>query len=176
MPQVILAEEGLSPQTLEIAEHLRATEDSSPLDRGGYEAWQSAPGRDWDLGASQTQLSPLNLRLTAAVKRPSEDLHFKDMAVAFSQEEWGLLDEAQRLLYCDVMLRIYGLVASMGFWHESEDQEALSEHSVSVEGESQVRASTTAPATQNTHPLQMLSSDRGMPLERSPGEKTGPGL
>ncbi|XP_031527915.1 zinc finger protein 549-like [Vicugna pacos] len=63
---------------------------------------------------------------------------FEDVSVYFSWEEWALLDEAQKLLYCDVMLENFALMASLGYWHGVEDEDAPSEQSVSVEGVSQV--------------------------------------
>lgn len=39
---------------------------------------------------------------------------FDDVAIYFSWEEWTLLSDDQKRLYCDVMLENFALMASLG--------------------------------------------------------------
>uniref|UniRef100_A0A8D1S434 KRAB domain-containing protein n=1 Tax=Sus scrofa TaxID=9823 RepID=A0A8D1S434_PIG len=47
--------------------------------------------------------------------RGQDGVNLEDVFVYFSQEEWRLLDEAQRLLYREVMLENFALMASLGY-------------------------------------------------------------
>ncbi|XP_068385400.1 zinc finger protein 304 isoform X3 [Eschrichtius robustus] len=50
----------------------------------------------------------------ALMDRAQGCVTFEDVFVYFSREEWEVLEEAQRLLYRDVMLENFALVASLG--------------------------------------------------------------
>ncbi|XP_059986323.1 zinc finger protein 547-like isoform X2 [Lagenorhynchus albirostris] len=66
------------------------------------------------------------------------------------QEEWGLLDEAQRLLYRHVMLQNIAPSSSIGCRHSAQDEEALSEQG-DVVRESQVKTPKLDPSIQKSH-------------------------
>ncbi|XP_012921738.1 zinc finger protein 772 isoform X3 [Heterocephalus glaber] len=56
---------------------------------------------------------PVNSEVVMVPKQGQ--VNFEDVFVFFSQEEWELLDEAQRFLYQDVMLENFALMASLGY-------------------------------------------------------------
>ncbi|XP_062948106.1 zinc finger protein 256 isoform X2 [Cynocephalus volans] len=91
-----------------------------------------------------------------AVASPREPFQgtvtFEDVAVHFSWEEWGLLDEVQKRLYHDVMLENLALITSLGCWCAAKDKEATSQRSISAQGLSQRKCHVT---TQHEDSLQV---------------------
>ncbi|KAI5931390.1 Zinc finger protein 416 [Manis javanica] len=79
---------------------------------------------------------------------------FEDVAVSLSGEEWGLLAEAQRLLYREVMLENLALMASLVSWHGIENEETPFEQSVSIQALSQVGIPKVGLSIRNTHPCE----------------------
>ncbi|XP_015981158.2 zinc finger protein 211 isoform X1 [Rousettus aegyptiacus] len=112
----------------------------------------------------------------SSLRGPAEGtVAFEDVVVYFSWEEWGLLDEAQRCLYHDVMLENFALVTSLGCWYSMEAV-ALSGPSVPAERTAAGQGPDSDPATQNTPcaacgKAAWLSPDlpwRQQPLEEKP--------
>ncbi|XP_054566196.1 zinc finger protein 417-like [Eptesicus fuscus] len=90
----------------------------------------------------------------AAPRRPAEArVTLEDVAVHFSQEEWRLVDEAQRRLYLRVMLENFALVTSLGCCCGADDAAAPGEQRVSV-GASQGKNPRAAASSRKRHPCE----------------------
>uniref|UniRef100_A0A2K5E0A8 Zinc finger protein 549 n=1 Tax=Aotus nancymaae TaxID=37293 RepID=A0A2K5E0A8_AOTNA len=66
------------------------------------------------------------------VKPSQGHVTFEDIAVYFSQEEWGLLDEAQRCLYHDVMLENFSLMTSVAGLSQNNHKDSCLQWKVPV--------------------------------------------